>query len=241
MAAFVLSTDVRINFPPMSANQRWLVHSIAQSHGLLSESVDREPRRSVRVVKADDGYLVARVPSMSLYEACTLYRTLKNKALLAGKELQVDSSRQLHLYGLTLSPAISTADLNILLRRQANTFQCHWMTVRSRDHCVLTCNTEHDRYKISQELCQVKEAFSAQVDNSSEYYDAHDPQDGQALYRKHPAMQARSQKASSRSSSVASTQAEWELADSLPRAAAAIKLKSSRTTATTNQWAVLTE
>lgn len=242
MSAFVLSADVRINFPPMTPNQRWLVHSIAQSYGVLSESVDRDPRRSVRVVKSDDGFLVARIPSMLLYEACTLYRTLRNKALIAGKELQVDSTRQLHLYGLSLSPAISTHDLNTLLRKYSNKFQCHWMTVRSRDHCVLTCDTEHDLYKIKQELCQVKEAFSSEVDKGSEYFDAHDVEvDGQAIYRKHAAMQSRTQKPVSRSNSTNNTQAEWEVAEMLPRAIASIRLKSSNVKPTTNQWAVLNE
>jgi hypothetical protein len=53
LADFIAARNERTkNLLPMPQNQRWLVHQLAVYYGLDTESYDKEPRRTVRLVKS---------------------------------------------------------------------------------------------------------------------------------------------------------------------------------------------
>lgn len=62
------------HFKPMKASQRDFVHELAKSYGLYSESQDREPKRSVFVMKKGD---IIRAPAVRLADAYPLYESFK--------------------------------------------------------------------------------------------------------------------------------------------------------------------
>ena len=45
MDGYGLAVQVSKHFPPMPHRQRWVLHAMAEFHGLESESFDKEPKR----------------------------------------------------------------------------------------------------------------------------------------------------------------------------------------------------
>lgn len=118
------STTLRFQFLPMDRIQRKLVHDLAEEYHMDSESVDREPQRSVQVVKRKD----SRVPSVLLSVAAGI-----NKMTISP-----NASCALHLYDLTAN--VKTEHMIAFLSPFNGQYTLHWI---DDSNCLAVFDDEH--------------------------------------------------------------------------------------------------
>ena len=173
---FAMSTDTTYYFNSMPNIQRWLIHQLAQCYGVWSEALDVGAQRSIRLYKDSNTHV--RRPSMNVYDTVILY-----KKMLQDKQCNnIDTSRQLHLYGCSLTPTIQPNDLySSILRAFNGTFQCNW-TDKNHDHIILTFHTVHSKNNACNELMK-RQLFESTPEHDDT--NNHDVIHGTALYRRH--------------------------------------------------------